>query len=131
MKRLTLLTALIFSVMFSSTSFAEWTKVVTHVNGDTFYVDFERIRKHGGYVYWWELIDYLKPDEFGNFSFKIYKQGECKLFRFKILNGSLYKEQMGGGTPSTSSNKPDKEWRFPPPNSPIETILKSVCRYVK
>jgi hypothetical protein len=52
MKKLTLLTVLIFSLMFSSTSFADWTKVSSSGGGaNTFYVDFERIRKHGGYVY--------------------------------------------------------------------------------
>jgi len=48
--------------VFSSTSFAEWTKVSENVS-TTFYVDFERIRKHGGYVYFLWLSDYLKPDK--------------------------------------------------------------------
>jgi hypothetical protein len=46
-----ILIALTFTVMFSSTSFSGWTKVTESVDGNTFYVDFERIRKHGGYVY--------------------------------------------------------------------------------
>ena len=80
--------------MFSSTSFAEWKKVSTNVDGDTFYVDFERIRKHDGYVYWWELFDYLKPDKTGVLSGKVYKQGDCKLIRFKGLSFSYHKEPM-------------------------------------
>ena len=131
MKRLTLLTALIFSVMFSSTSFAEWTKVGKDVDGDTYYIDFERIRKHGGYVYYWTLSDLLKPTENGNLSYQSYKQGECKLFRYKILSDSVHTEPMGGGTPSEFSKKPEKEWNYPPPNSTNETILKTVCRYAK
>ena len=63
MKSLTRILALTFSVMFSSTSFAGWTKVAENVSGDTFYVDFERIRKHGGYVYYWRLSDLLKPNK--------------------------------------------------------------------
>jgi len=36
--------------------------VTSSGNGaNTTYVDFERIRKHGGYVYWWDLLDRLKP----------------------------------------------------------------------
>ena len=131
MKILTILLTLTFTVMFSSPSFADWKKVSESVDGDTFYVDFERIRKHDGYVYWWELGDYLKPDELGDLSSKTYKQGDCKLFRYKFLSGSFYTEPMGGGTPSASSNEPDKEWRYPPPNSSIEFILKSVCKYAK
>ena len=67
MRKLTLLlTTLVFSLtMFASTSYAEWTKVDESVDGDTFYVDFERIRKVDGYVYWWSLRDYSKPDKYG------------------------------------------------------------------
>jgi len=104
MKKLTLLTVFVLTV-FSTPVFAEWTKVRKSVKGNTFYVDFERIRKHGGYVYWWQLDDYLKPTETRDLSAKTYKQGDCKLFRFKYLSDSYYKEPMGGGTPSTSSNK--------------------------
>ena len=113
--------------MFSpSTSFAGWTKVSENVDGDTFYVDFERIKKHDGYVYYWYLIDYLKPT-FGDLSAKTYNQGDCKTFRYKWLSMSFHREPMGGGT--GKDEKPDKEWRYPPPDTVIETILKSVCQY--
>ena len=128
MKKLLILTTLIFSVMFSSPSYSEWKKVSESVeDGDTYYVDFERIRKHGGYVYFWRLDDYLKPTKYGDLSVKTYNQGDCKLFRYKNLSFSSHKEPMGRGTPSSSSNKPDKEWYYPHPNSPGEDILKSVC----
>ena len=128
MRKLTLLTILFLTVL-STPVFADWTKVSEGVNGDTFYVDFERIRKHGGYVYYWRLSDYLEPNKYGNLSAKVYFKGDCKLFRVKYLSFSLHKEPMGGGKPSTSSNKPDKEWQYPPPDSVIETVLKLVCEY--
>ena len=116
--------------MFSpSTSFAGWTEVVTDMEGNTYYVDFERIRKHDGYVYFWELGDLLKPNEYGNLSAKAYKQGDCKKFRYKWLSMSLYKESMGGGEIGETSNTPDKEWTYPHPDSPSGIILKSVCQY--
>ena len=99
-----------------------------NADGYTFYVDFERIRKHGGYVYYWKLGVYLKPDKWGNLSAKVYKQGDCELFRYKNLSFSSYKELMGGGT-GEFNNKPDKDWSYPPPDSSVETILKAVCRY--
>jgi len=114
----------------SSTSFAGWTKVSENV-GATFYVDFERIRKHDGYVYFWELIDFLKPDEYGTLSGKSYIQGDCKKFRFNILSDSYHKEPMGGGEIDETLNPPDKEWHYPPPDSPSEIILKSVCQYAR
>ena len=97
-----------------------------NVDGDTFYVDFDRIRKHDGYVYWWDLTDYLKPAETGTLSAKAYVQGDCKLFRFKALSFSFHKEPMGGGT-GDSYNPENPEWDYPPPDSAMETKLKSVC----
>jgi nitrate reductase alpha subunit len=130
MKTLTLLTAFVFSVlMFSSTSVAEWKWVGENVNGSNHYVDFERIRKQDGYVYFWGLNDLLKPDKDGNLSHKLYTQSDCELFRFKGLSVSFYKEPMGRGTPSKSSNKPENDWRYPHPDSTGEVILKFVCEY--
>ena len=112
--------------MIPSTSFAGWTKVGTNVDGDTFYVDFERIRKHNGYVYYWRLIDQLKPDEWGDLSGKVYSEGDCKLFRFKTLSYSFHKEPMGGGTGDVQ--EPEKKgWKYPSPDSVNEIILKDVC----
>ena len=127
MKTLLTIFTLVFTVMFSSTSFAGWTKL-GQVSRFTFYVDFERIRKHDGYVYWWDLTDYLKPSQEGNLSNKMYQQGDCKLFRYKYLSSSFHKEPMGGGTGENGLIPESyKDWKYPSPNSSMETILKSVC----
>jgi hypothetical protein len=125
MKSLTLFIALTFSVMFSSSSYAGWTKVSENLKG-TFYVDFERIRKVDGYFYYWILYDYLKPTIDGDFSNKFSNQGDCKLFRYKKLSLTFHKEPMGGGNGEILSNS-DYGWRYPPPNSVDETVLKQVC----
>jgi hypothetical protein len=129
MKKLLLIFTLLFStLMFSTPSYGGWTKVSTHVKeGHTFYVDFKRIRKHDGYVYFWSLINYSKPSPMGSFSAKIYRQGDCKLFRHKRLSSSYHPKPMGGGTYDTLSNVPDKNWDYPPPNSPDEIMLKRIC----
>jgi hypothetical protein len=44
--------------MIPFTSFVEWRWVDKNVNGDTFNVNFEKIKKHGGYIYYCELQDY-------------------------------------------------------------------------
>ena len=127
MKKLLLIFTLLFStLMFSTPSYGEWTKTSVNMDGNTFYVDFERIRKHGGYVYYWELLDYLKPTKHGDLSDIIYKQGDCKLFRFKYLSFSFHKEPMGGGTGDVQGPV-KKDWSYPPPNSSQEEILKRVC----
>ena len=129
MKKLLLIFTLLFStLMFSTPSYSEWTEVSSTLNGaHTYYVDFERIRKHGGYVFWWGISDYLKPTKSGDWSSKVYRQGDCKLFRYKILSDSYYYKPMGGGEPSISSNVPDEHWKYPFPGSVAETILKRVC----
>jgi hypothetical protein len=110
MKNLLLIFTLLFSTLFfSSPSYAEWTKVSDNTGGDTYYVDFERIRKVDGYVYYWMLSDYLKPTKFGDLSSKVYYQGDCKLFRTMRLRSSYHIQPMGEGTPSAVSNKPKKD----------------------
>ena len=128
MRKITL--TLIFTVVFSSTSFADWTKVGSNSDGKTYYVDFERIRKHDGYVYWWELGDFLKPDKWGDMSAEAYEQGDCELFRFKYLSGSGHKEPMGRGTGDTETSK-NPEWKYPHPDSVWEHIMETVCAYAK
>jgi hypothetical protein len=127
MKKLTLIfTLLVSTAMFSSPSYSKWTKVGEGVSGMTYYVDFKSMKKHGGYVTYWVLRDYLKPDKFGNLSGKTYYQGDCKLFRYKSLIGSFHKEPMGGGSSVNYSPK-NPDWKYPPSNSVIEKILKSYC----
>jgi hypothetical protein len=121
-------TLLFSTLVFSSPSYAGWTKVGENMGGTTYYVDFDRIRKHDGYVYYWELSDYLKPSKSGVLSAKLYTQGDCKLFRYKYLSMSFYTEPMGNGTPSSTFEPPEK-WRYPPPSSVSETVLKSVCSH--
>jgi len=127
MKNLLLIFTLLFStVFFSSPSYAGWTKVGENVDGTNYYVNFERIRKHDGFVYFWYLTDYLKPDGYGEISNKYYTEGDCKLFRYRRLSSNYYKEPMGGGTPEVHNPKNPK-WTYPHPNTPIESTLKQVC----
>ena len=112
--------------MFASPAYADWEEVGDNVDGDTFYVDFDRIRTNGGYVYFWELQDYLEPIEYGMLSYKVYRQGDCEMFRYKILSYIYYEQPMGEG--GGESSPPETEWRYPIPNSMGEDTLKLVCR---
>lgn len=116
----------LFFVIFSFESVAKWTKIGRSVSGSTFYVDFETIRKHGEYVYWWELQNYIKPNKFGDFSSKGYHQGDCALLRVKYLSMQFFKQQMGQGTFDILNPKNPK-WNYLVPGSMGSTILKKVC----
>ena len=90
-------------------------------------MDFERIRKVDGFVYFWTLSDYSKPLE-GTLSTKIHWQGDCKLLRNKVLSFSSHKEPMGGGTGQTFPvPESHKDWQYPPSKSSHEIVLKTVC----
>ena len=130
MNRLLILPVVLLSLLVGTPAWGEWTKVSTNVDGITYSVDFDRIKHHVGHVYYWELHDLIKPVLGRFFLQKIYKQVECNLFRFKILSLLYYEEPMGRGS-SLSDNSFDENWRYPPPTSSAESILKSVCNYVK
>ena len=125
MKTLLTIFTLLFTLLFSSNSFADWTKVNESEIGNH-YVDFGKIRKQDGFVYFWTLFDLLKPDSDGDLSYKNYKQGDCKLFRFKSLIFSFHKEPMGGGTGETG-NPENLEWNYPSLNSGDRMTLKFAC----
>ena len=97
------------------------------VGEDTFYLDFERIRKYDGYVYYWTLADFSTPTKKGYFSAVHYWRGDCELFRLKNLAETGYRGQMAKGEILGTSNKEDIDWTYPNPNSPNEYILKVVC----
>ena len=128
MKKL-LLTLLYFNVFFSSISHAEWTKIVELEDGISFYVDFERIKKVDGFIYWWDLTNYLEPTLYGHLSTKLYRQGDCKTFRYKFLRFYFYKKPMEDGVGQVEDPE-EKEWQYPHPNSAQSVILKSVCEYL-
>ena len=116
-------------MMSLTSSNADW-KQVWNSLGDTYYLNFDKIKKSDGYVYYWQLLNYVKPDEYGHLSSKGYTQGDCKMFRFKFLSSSLHKQRMGNGTGEVD-NVPDKTWTYPSPNSVFEDNLKSVCKHAQ
>ena len=126
-RKITLGITLFFStLMFASPAYADW-EVAGGNEYATYYVDFDRIRTNGGYVYYWQLGDYLEPIGSGSLSYKEYNKGDCKEFRYKVLSAISYKQPMGEGDGDTDST-PDTEWTYPSPNSVNEEMLKQVCR---
>jgi hypothetical protein len=130
MKTLLTIFTLVFTLMFSSTSFAEWTGVVSADDGTEVYVDYERIRKHDGYVYYWFLADYLRPTEQGHLSGSGYNQGDCEIFRVKILSYIFHNQPMGRDVGETSSPE-NPEWIYARPGSTNESILQTVCGFTE
>jgi|LWDU01.1.fsa_nt_gi hypothetical protein len=119
---------LLFSILISINSYGEWKGVAKNFDGDTFYIEIDTIKEHNGYVYYWELTDYLKPTDTGTMSTKMYKQGDCGVNREKHLSFIFYEQPMGRASGETY-NPPDK-WNYPTPDSVGGIVFKYVCDYV-
>ena len=104
-----------------------WKKLVTTRSGNTFYLDFQTTKKIGENVYYWYLVDYLKPSSSGYLSSKVYIEGDCKLLRLKGLSYSFHKEPMGEGKGDIETPKEPK-WIYPSPKTINQGMVKLVCR---
>lgn len=131
MKRLFFLLFLVLFNIQSTYCFAGWTK--THLlgaEGETVYVNFADIKVHDGYVYFWRLSDYLRPDKYGDMSSQVYYQADCNLNRVKTLSYIFSKMNMGKG-PLDQQASQIKEWKYPHTNSIALGVLKLVCTHVE
>ena len=125
MKKPLLIFTLLFSVIFSTTSFAEWT-FITSSKGIDLYLDTERIKHKNGYIYYWDLYDYKKPRK-GVQSSAAYNQLDCDLKRSKYLKDIYYAGPMQTGKIIGSSNEPDNNWDYPTPGSVNDIAISFIC----
>ena len=129
MKTLLLTSSLTLSLLFSSGSWAEWTLVVgAFDNSRTHYIDFDRIRKVKGLVYYWDLRDLLEPSSAGDLSHKIYTKADCDTMRSMKLSFSAYNLPMAEGAANITFT-PDPNWDYAQPDSVLENTLQVVCAH--
>ena len=124
MKKITILLVIIFTFLFSTTSWGEWSLVTENEGGNSYY-DKDRVRKSGKYLYFWRLTDFLKPTN-GGLSQTSYIQLDCSIFRYKNLSVNTYKNLKGEGKVVMEFDPTDK-WYYPPPNSIPEIMYNKVC----
>ena len=105
-----------------------WTKISESVEGYVYYLDYQRITKNRGYIYYWELWDSPKPIG-GYYSFEVYKKLDCKSLKTKRIQRIRFNGRMGKGTFEVF-RKPDQNWGYPRPNSSGELIVRRVCDFV-
>jgi len=129
------LTILLFSILISFSSYGEWTKVTSSTvnKGTDIYIDLDTIKEHNDYVYYWSLSDVVTPvtaPVVGDTkSIKVYKQGDCKVMRYKVLSIQVYKQSMGNGNYEDIGGL--DEWQYPEPNNTARFLLNYACNYVK
>ena len=118
-------------ILFSINGFAfNWKKVIEITNGNSYYVDVDKIKKHNGLVYYWELVDILEPLKLGggsaNSSINKYKVN-CVEEKQTWLNVTAYSQSMGRGRIIVEET-PNKIL-YPKPKEVGYTVMKFVCDY--
>ena len=132
---------LLFSILISFNSYGEWIKVSESVDGDSYYIDLDTLKERDEYIYWWQMKDYLKPNESETMSDKAYIQGDCELTRTKVLSLIFYEQPMGKGTGESLDslgvlmdfyNLPLEpfSWMYLPPDSIGAFMLEQSCSLV-
>ena len=128
MKKLNLYFILLFSTLiFSSTSYAEWKFISQTKDLAKYYIDTDRITIKNELIYYWELTDYIDEGGYGYLSDVTRVVVDCELNRFKNLQITNYKGAMGTGN-ITGSGQISKTWVYPLPNSIKETTTTFVCK---
>ena len=118
---------LILTFLFPVSSFAYWAEVASNDDGTTYYLDVETIKERNGLVYYWSLIDYLKPTSTGALSVKSLQEVNCNIPRKeRELSASYYSSPMGKNTPLVTYNK-ERPWRYSQPNTILEFMIDQVC----
>lgn len=126
MKHLAIILTLIFSsLLVASSAHADWKEVAESSDGDIYFLDFDRIRKNGSYVYYWYLKNYSETSPYGDLSTIRLTKGDCEMFRYKSIISLYYTQPMGGGSEVSEVSKSD--WVNPSRNSVSEGILQEVC----
>ena len=134
MKKLLLL---LFSLMLSFNSYGEWTKTSEDDDGDAYYIDFQTVKKlDNGNVVFWVMVDSAKGVEGAldnelYMSSKMFWQGDCDLFRFKVLSITQYEKPMGRGDSESYDGYLElmgmDAWNYLPPDSIGYMNLNEIC----
>ena len=95
--------------------------------GDKIYMDFSNIQKNNGYVYYWTLVDNLKPYS-GDYSTKGFYEVNCNIpIKSRAITHIYYKLPMGQGYSRTDNTT--YKWHYASPESIGANILRMVCGY--
>jgi len=118
---------LLFSLIFPSYSFADWSLV--HQDDADHYIDFSLMSKSGHKARAWYLQNYAEPQTIKNLQYRSIKnrsEFDCKARKMRILAYALYPEPMGQG--HALFNKGEAlDWQVIKPKTLNDLYLKQVC----
>ena len=120
----------IFLYIFSvANCFAEynWKKIGSNIDGDVSYVDLSSIKKVGNNIFYFNLMDYIKPSSQGDLSAKNYFEVNCLDLSYRYIKDFYYKEPMGNGEYTIFDEI--GEWENNTKGSIGDKVRKFVCNY--
>ena len=120
----------IFLYIFSvANCFADynWKKIGNNIDGDVSYVDLSSIKKVGNNIFYFNLMDYIKPTNQGDLSAKNYFEVNCLDLSFRYIKDFYYKEPMGNGEYTIFDEI--GEWENNTKGSIGEDAREFVCNY--
>ena len=120
---------LLFSVMISFNSYAEWSLVARSTDKSEYYIDFDRVSKNNGYVYYWVLSNFPFPsDAEGTSSLELYEVNCSPPIKERRKAYYFYNSTMGKkGTRSPVFDTSTGPWEYKIPGSVQERLLEAVC----
>ena len=111
-----------------NTVHAEWKKIGKNVNGDTYYLDFERVEKDtNNYVIYYMLADYKSPLMGDFLSVETTIAGDCAIGKQLDLFYKYYVQPMGREDGVETPSPLETKWVSPPPNSVSDVLFKKIC----
>lgn len=117
---------LAFVMMVASPAWAEWTFVAKSVEGDSFFIDFENLRKEGNIRKVWQKVELTKENKFKWLSLRYRNEYDCKNETISILSLTAFSEKNLVGERLWNGNKISEKDDIAP-DSVDWSILKKVC----
>ena len=114
---------------FCVSSYAfNWKKVTKSKDGDSIYADTSSIKKHNGFVCYWELIDLLEPALGANSAISKYKV-DCGVEKVTCSTDTYYSQLNGKGEIVFEDN-PNKI-DYPKPRQIGHISMEFACKNAK
>jgi hypothetical protein len=121
------LLVLLISLMISFNSFGEWS-FISQGKVDEYYVDFDKISKNNGYVYYWTLTNFPSPPYAeGKSSLEFYEVSCNPPIKQRRKAYYFYNSTMGKGKMSPVFDTSTGPWEYKIPGSIREKLLEAVC----
>ncbi len=119
----------IFALLFSSSVFAEWTKIITSVKGDSLYIDIRTIKIVDDIRFFLYMQDYVRPTEFGDLSSRSYAELNCNNMMSRDLIKDYFSLPLAEGPTTEGSGQiKNPQWKYFAPDSTGGILRIAVCK---